>query len=274
MKRIRILGLCLVVACAFGAVSAVSSASAAEQGQCVAAKHAKWNNSTCTEAPAKAGKGHFEFEAADSCYAMKHGNFTEGACKTVAEKHGVPDHKGHFELAPSPAYTSESTNDELITPGFGAVKCAHEHGTGVVTGGTSSVTGSLFTECESSGQPCGNVGPGEIQTFSLTGALTEPSTGTAETVLTPTSGKYLAEFACVGVAFIRTGGHVGGKNTPVNTSGTTTTFAFEKGVEQGLETEFSASEKFEPAETVGPFASEQVGVFTLVGSPAEETKVE
>jgi hypothetical protein len=270
MKRIRILGLCIVVACAFGAVSMVSSASAAVQGQCTPAKKAVWANSTCTEKSAKAGKGHFEFRAADSCYAAKKAEFSDSACTMKSAK----AHKGHFEKAPSPSYTSESTNDELITPGFGAVKCTNEKGSGLITSGTGSVTSSLFTGCESSGQPCGNVGSGEIQTFSLTGALTEPSTGVAETVLTPTSGKYLAEFACVGVAFIRTGGHVGGKNTPVNTQGTASTFSFEKGVEQGLETEFSASEKFEPAETVGPFASEQVGVFSLNGSPAEETKVE
>jgi len=282
MKRIKILGLCLMVACAFAAVSVASSASAAEFGQCVAFKHGNFTESKCGTVAEKKGKpdhkGGFEFVPADSCYATKGGNFTENKCITVAgkTKKGVftPDHKGGFESTPSPAYTSESTNDELITPGFGAVKCTNEKGSGLVTGGTTSVTSSLFTGCESSGQPCGNVGAGEIQTFSLNGNLTEPSTGVAETVLTPTSGKYLAEFACVGVAFIRTGGHVGGKNTPVNTQGTTTSFAFEKGVEQGLETEFSASEKFEPAETLGPFASEQVGVFTLVGSPAEETKVE
>ena len=32
------------------------------------------------------------------CVAQKHGNFTEEKCATVAEKHGVPDHKGHYEL--------------------------------------------------------------------------------------------------------------------------------------------------------------------------------
>jgi len=275
MKRIKILGLCLMVACAFAAVSVTSSASAAEFGQCVAAKHGAWANSTCTVKPAKAGKGSFNFEAADSCYAMKHGNFTESGCKTVSEKKGKPAHKGGFESAPSPTYTTSSGPAELITPGFGAVKCSASTGAGAITGGKSTTTQTSFTGCESSGQKCQNTATeGNIVTFPLTGALTEPTVGKAETVLTPTSGKYLAEFACTGVAVIRTGGSVGGNNTPVNTQGTTTSFDFEKGVEQNLETEFSASEKFEPAETLGPFASEQVGVFTLVGTPAEETKVE
>ena len=36
------------------------------------------------------------------CEATKHGNYTEGSCRTVAEKKGQPDHKGKFEWFPSP----------------------------------------------------------------------------------------------------------------------------------------------------------------------------
>jgi len=274
MKRIRILGLCLVIACAFGAVSVASSASAAEFGQCVAKKKSKYTESGCKTVAEKKGKpdgkGGFEFEPADSCYAQKKGNFTESGCKTVAEKKGKPDHKGSFESAPSPAYTTSSGPAELITPGFGAVKCSASSGGGLIESGTKTSTQTSFTGCESSGQKCQNTATeGNIVTFPLSGTLTEPAAGKAETVLKPASGSYLAEFGCTGVAVIRTGGTVGGNNTPVDTTGTVTTFDFEKGVEQNLETEFSASPAFEPAETLGPFPSEQVGVFTLTGSPAE-----
>jgi hypothetical protein len=270
MKRIRILGLCLMVACAFAAVSVASSASAAEFGQCLAAKKAEFNNSTCTEKSAKAHKGHFEFYAADSCIAKKKGEFNNATCTEKSAK----AHKGHFEAIPSPVYTTSSGPAELITPGFGAVKCSASSGGGAITGGKTTTTQTSFTGCETSGQKCQNTATeGNIVTFPLTGNLTEPTTGKAETVLTPTSGKYLAFFGCTGVAFIRTGGSVGGNNTPVNTQGTTTSFNFESGVEQHLETEFSSTPTFEPGTVLGPFASEQVGVFTLVGSPAEEIKV-
>ena len=36
------------------------------------------------------------------CEATKHGNFTDAACQTVAEKKGAPDHKGKYEWFPSP----------------------------------------------------------------------------------------------------------------------------------------------------------------------------
>lgn len=274
MKRIRILGLCLMAACAFAAVSVASSASAAEFGQCVSFKKGNYTESGCKTVAEKKGKpdhkGSFEFEPADSCYAQKKGNFTESGCKTVAEKKGKPDHKGSFESTPSPTYTTESGPAELVTPGFGAIQCKASTGSGAIISGTQTTTQTSFTGCETDGQKCQNTATeGNIVTFPLTGTLTEPATGVAETVLKPTSGSYLAEFGCTGVAVIRTGGSVGGKNLPVDTTGTTTTFDFEAGVEQHLETEFSASPAFEPAETLGPFPSEQKGVFTLTGTPAE-----
>ena len=36
------------------------------------------------------------------CEATKQGNYTEGSCRTVAEKKGQPDYKGKFEWFPSP----------------------------------------------------------------------------------------------------------------------------------------------------------------------------
>ena len=39
--------------------------------------------------------------------AQKHGNYTEAKCETVATKHGVPDHKGHYEKAPQDKFKGE-----------------------------------------------------------------------------------------------------------------------------------------------------------------------
>jgi hypothetical protein len=282
MKRTKILGLCLMVACAIAAVSVASASASAQFGSCVGFKHGNFTESNCATVAEKKGapdhKGTFEFVPADSCYATKGGNFTENKCITVAgkTKKGVftPDHKGGFESTPSPSFTTSSGPAELTTPGFGAVKCSASTGGGVIESGTTETTTTSFTGCESSGQKCQNTATeGNIVTFLNAGVLTEPTTGTAATVLTAASGKYLAEFGCTGVAVIRTGGSVGGHNTPVNTVSSTSTFTFEKGFDQNLETEFSASPAFEPAETVGPFPSEQHGVFTIKTSSPIETHV-
>jgi len=277
MKRIKILGLCLAVACALAAVSVSSASATAQFGSCVASKKAVYTESNCVTVAEKKGKpdhkGSFEFEPADSCFAQKKGNFTESGCKTVAEKKGKPDHKGSFESTPSPTFTTSSGAAELTTPGFGAVKCTASTGAGAIESGTTETTTTSFTGCESSGQKCQNTATeGNIVTFVNHGVLGEPTTGTAATVLTG-SPKYLAEFACTGVAVIRTYGSVGGHNTPVNTVSSTSTFTFEAGFDQNLETEFSASPAFEPAETLGPFPSEQHGVFTIKTSSPIETHV-
>ncbi len=104
MRHFKILGLCLVAVFALVAVAA-SSASAAEPewGHCLAQKHGNYTEGNCATVATKHGvpdhKGHFEWlgGGGSSCYAMKHGNYTESACATVATKHGVPDHKGHYE---------------------------------------------------------------------------------------------------------------------------------------------------------------------------------
>jgi hypothetical protein len=278
MKSIKILGLCLAVACALAAVSVSSASATAQFGSCVAKKKSVYTESNCATVAEKKGKpdgkGGFEFEPADSCYATKKGNFTESGCKTVAEKKGKPDHKGTFESTPSPSFTTSSGPAELTTPGFGAIKCSASTGGGVILSGTTETTTTSFTGCETDGQKCQNTATeGNIVTFLNAGVLGEPTTGTAATVLTAASGKYLAEFGCTGVAVIRTGGSVGGHNTPVNTVSSTSTFTFEAGFDQNLETEFSASPAFEPSETLGPFPSEQHGVFTIKTSSPIETHV-
>src|ERR1019366_7957236 len=72
MKRIEIAGLCLVIAFALSAMVGASVAQAGEYGQCV---------------------------------AKKKGNYTEGNCQAVAEKKGIPDHKGNFEWVPGASPT-------------------------------------------------------------------------------------------------------------------------------------------------------------------------
>ncbi len=111
MKRIRIVGLCLVAVFAFGAiVASAAQAAGPEWGRCAPQKKGKYTEGNClTEAAQnKHGvyKGKYEWvslveeEAKHGgpwCGAQKKGNYTDPACTIVSEKKGVPNHKGHFE---------------------------------------------------------------------------------------------------------------------------------------------------------------------------------
>ncbi len=115
MRHFKIMGLCLVAAFALAAVFAAGSASAAEPewAGCVPQKHGNFTEEKCATVAEKHGvpdhKGHYEVKSgqAATCIAQKHGNYTESECKTVAEKHGAPDHKGHYEQTPSDKFTGE-----------------------------------------------------------------------------------------------------------------------------------------------------------------------
>jgi hypothetical protein len=243
MKRIRILGLCLMAACALGAVSMSASASAAHFGKCVAAKKANYTEGNCATVAMKNGvpdhKGHFEFEATGTCYPQKKANFTEGACATVAMKNGVPDHKGHFELSPDYTYASTGGIAELASAA-GVIKCTASAGGGVVVSGTLTKAQTIFTGCETKGKKCQNTAnEGEIETFELDGNLTEPTSGDAQLVISGTfEGKYEAEFGCTEVAAIRVSGTVGGEQSPTNVTSHTNTLLFHEAVEQNLKAEF------------------------------------
>jgi hypothetical protein len=273
MKRIRVAGLCVGVVCALIAVAGVSSASAAEFGQCVSMKRGNYTESNCATVAEKAGvpdhKGTYEFEPADTCYETSGGNYTESDCKTVAEKRGKPDHKGTFESTASPTFGTTSGPMEWTTPGFGTFTCKASTGTGAITSGTKVTQEIVLSGCESFAEKCQNTATeGEIVSNPLGGALTEPSAGQAATVLAaaPGYGGYLFNYACTGLAIIRAGGSVGGEDTRVNTESSSSTFTFVTGFDQDLENEYSASPEFGPSETEGPFATELHGVMTLTTS--------
>jgi len=273
MKRIKIVGLCVVVACAFAAVAGASSASAAEFGVCVAAKKAVYTDANCTVKSVKANKGHFEWHAAGTCYAAKKAEYTDAGCTTKS----VKAHKGHFEKSPLLAATVSGGVGKLKSAA-GTIECATSTGTQQITGPKTLVAATTFQSCETKGQPCQNGAAGEIKTFALNGALTEPSAGKASVKLTGTGsdglggaseGKYLAEFGCTGVAAVRVHGELGDNVTPTNTMGTSTTTEFIEGSpEQGLIAEFGPP-GFPPAETL-VLPSEQIGNVTAVTATAGE----
>jgi hypothetical protein len=110
MRRIRMVGLCLVAMFAVSAlVASAAQAQSPEWGRCEKAKGGKYKEKAClTEATQKNGKytGKYEWHSLKEeeekyreprCLKQAKGNYTESECKTVAEKKGKPDHKGSYE---------------------------------------------------------------------------------------------------------------------------------------------------------------------------------
>jgi hypothetical protein len=110
MRRIRMVGLCLVAMFAIGALAAsMAQAASPEWGRCEKTKGGKYKEAAClTEATQKKGKytGKYEWHSLKEeeekykeprCLKQTKGNYTESECKTVAEKKGKPDHKGSYE---------------------------------------------------------------------------------------------------------------------------------------------------------------------------------
>ena len=241
MKYVKTVGLFLFIACAFAAMTGVSTASAAfDQGLCVAQKNGKYGDAGCATLAAK--KGKFDFHSADSCYAMTKGYFTEGGCKTVAEKKGKADHKGSFELAPSLPYESHGGQTTLNIPGAGSIDCESSTGKGLITGSNTGLDQMTFFGCSTKGNPCSNSeveGQLAIRMFTLETNLKENAKGeaVAELVNDDLPGApFSSEFECSGVTAIRTKGFTDGLLSPVGVMRTTQTTKFAG--ELNLKTEF------------------------------------
>jgi hypothetical protein len=167
MKRTRIMGLCVVAAMAAFALSAIaaSSASAGTYYQCRPMKHGNFTESACKTVAEKKGKpdhkGTYELAPLTACAPQKHGNFTESGCKTVAEKKGKPDHKGTYEAVSGLNYTVVGGAAKLETPAFGPsdVTCTSSTGSGTYLNSENSSLRVTFEGCTFEGLKCESFGP-------------------------------------------------------------------------------------------------------------------
>jgi len=230
MRRIRIVGLCLVAVFALSAV--VATAAQAEFPEKFPA-FAK-----CVKAKVK-GKGRFNDK---NCQVPNMGGKASGGFE--------------LESAAGTALTSKTTASTLVTPGIGIVKCKAGTDTGEITGEQSGTDTVTFTSCEVFGKKCTSEGQkeGTIKTFVLDTTLgfINKEKGEVGVSLTGTGpGGLSAEFNCGGKFLVKTGGSVIGQVTKdVNVSSTSSTeifkevegvqspLSFEGGPEQRLETEF------------------------------------
>jgi hypothetical protein len=257
MKRMKIVGLCLVAAFAFAALAGASTASAAKYNVCVAKKKGKYADSACTTLDEKKGKpkGNFEKEAPDSCYEVKKGKYSDAGCSVLDEKKGKP--KGSHEIAPSPTYTDSTGPATLETPAFGPnnVTCTSSASAGQILSATTANDRATFTGCELEGFPCESIGPestpsgsaGTIITNELDTTLIDVGPAVdSKIVAAGEHGAFSSEFACVGgLVKLRTQGYLSGEYTPgsVGVSSLNSTVLFEgPNTEQFLGTEVNSPE--------------------------------
>jgi len=229
MKRIRIVGLCLVAVFAMSAVAAASASASPTYKECmkVKAKTGKFATASCTT---EGGTGTWEL---------------------VSPKKG--------------AYTSTTKTATLATPGVGSVSCKTSKGTGTITSETAATTVVTFSTCATSGKKCTSAGQkaGVIKTFELLGSLREPTAGTVETVVTGNGPEGLsAEFSCETIT-IKTRGSVGGVDTgDINTAGKKSTETFNEAT--GLESEVVGLTPFLPSTqtaTASVATKSSIGIF-------------
>jgi hypothetical protein len=254
MKRIRIMGLCLIAVFAFSAMVA-TAAQAAEVGECVKA--------------AKVGKG----------YA---GNYTDKNCTVVS---GTKTGKYNWSPGVTPANAKFTAKTKLATLASvaGTISCKASTTKGEWTGTKTNHEVITFTGCTLSvGPGCQSLeeaeGSGTIKSFEDTtlighgekgpGGL-EPAEGEVWDSFAPSATSpytpYATEFKCPPGVVFRSSGSVSGIVTPVNAMSAKLTTAFGAGKgEQGLVTEFNQGKGWEPT---GP------NIETATGS-AKGAKVE
>jgi len=191
MKRIRIIGLCLVAAFAMSAIAATgASAANPEYGRCIKTTtgvKGKYSSATCTVLAKEVKTEKYEWYAAF------------GSAKPLVLK--------KFTTKLKPAAVTKAT---LETRAGTKVICTGLEGAGEYTGNKAVlITKTTFTGCESGGIKCNTTGSptGKIEIAPLSGELgliTKVSPSTKDKIGnvlfpqggSPTSGSQVAEWQC------------------------------------------------------------------------------
>jgi hypothetical protein len=178
MKRIRIVGLCLVAVFAMGAVAASSAFASPTYFECAKVKGGKFEKGCGKEG----GKG----------------GYSRVAVKTPAKYTGTNGKSVLKAVDPETKTVVASTS------------CTKAKETGAIISATESETTVTFEKCTSLGKKCTSTGEktkGDIKTNVLLGTLVaneESKTGVA-TVVGAKSGGASAEFNCEGIGVVTTG---------------------------------------------------------------------
>lgn len=209
MKLHKILGLCIMTACALSAIVVASaSASPPEIGRCVkVAATGKFTSATCIkeEKGKKIGKGNYEWEAG-------------------------PGAKNKFKTS--------AGSGVLETENGTAVGCKTEESGGEVNG-TKTFTGVTvrFTGCQTLGTPCKTTGAaeGEIVTNPLEGKIgieKKPKKVAVDLFPTPADDGLYATFTCLRTLKASVGGSV---LVPITSDKMASTFALKYSTKKGIQ---------------------------------------
>jgi len=287
MKRIRIVGLCLVAAFAFSAM-ATSSALAGEYGKCVTVAkgvggyHGKWLSKACEP------------------------NLVTKKSEKASESeviNGGKKNKYEWESAAGSKSTSTTKTATLSSAG-GAITCKKSTDEGEITGWQTDTDVSLFKECtlSATGGKCTSfvfneameeiptAPEGDIETFTLKTYLLdhgtkghsglEPIEGETWTEFLATPGNptgigaqnfgepLQAQYVCAPGVVFQTSGTLSGKTTPVSKMIDKFVTKFGAGGEQDLKTI-----AFEPGEVnTGPNVETTTGTSINVGLAKTEIR--
>jgi hypothetical protein len=207
MKRIRIVGLCLVAVFAMSAIaSASASAEELSYKTCIKAvpkESGKFNDKACTVA-SKGGKKEGDYEL---------GAWNAGKKTTFTGKNGVSTLDSYIPENEATPWTGGTV--------VGAVTCKSGKSAGSITGPKTGSVKVEFKTCTSEGKKCTSAGAkaGTIDTKPLTTTLAWAASETPTVVqdVEATGGGASAEFNCEGLAVVTVGDVLGVASKDVNT---------------------------------------------------------
>jgi hypothetical protein len=211
-----------------------------EYGKCGPMKHGNYTEGGCLTIAEKNGspdhKGKYEwYPVTVECYGQKDGRYKESTCLTVDEKKGKP--KGDFEKGTA-AFTASTGTAELEIRSSGTVQCEASTAEGELKTlriGTEVVT---YTGCKHEGSSCSSSGAptGTIHTFPLETQMYEEG----GKIFTALIGSPIMKFTCDGAEYTMSGGVSGETTGDLNVMSTKSESVFKSGVgDQVLETEDS-----------------------------------
>jgi YVTN family beta-propeller protein len=206
---------------------------APEYGKCLAAKTANFTEGACGTVAEKKGKpdhkGKYEWFAAPvGCYAQKDGNYKESACKTVAEKKGKPTHKGKYEKG-TVAFTGTIGAAKLAIADTAALECTGGSSEGGVTGAKTATERFTLTGCKQGGSAkCASPGqaPETIRTSPLESFIYEAGKKAYDEL----TGYPILKFSCGGAELALAGTVSGEMAEDANSMSSTGETIFKLGV--------------------------------------------
>lgn len=221
---------------------------AAVYGKCVATKDAVYTESACGTVAEKKGvpdhKGKYEWRPAGPgvCFTQKDGKYANAGCtQAAAEKKGVS--KGKYEAASS-AVTLTTGSVKLEASGVGTIECSAGSGSGTQAAPQLGTVSLALTGCKHEAASCATSGQsgGTIQTESL--ELT--SYENVAKVYLGLSAQQIARFTCGDATYTLTGGASGEAGGDIDVMSTKRELSLKPGAGEQL-LKITAGTEEEPA---------------------------